>query len=123
MVTQLQEWISECEALQTSHIMSDDAIIQSVVSGEAEAIEDELQDLGDEDSDILVTDEVPNVKVQKCSNEELFRQLSWSLDQLTMRDWSNSKDSAELAQLVEKASKEAFKAKKQPKITSFFGFK
>ena len=139
MVAHLNEWLEQCDTLHTSHVMTDDEIIQSVLQPHGEdtlELEDEVQDVGDrlgetghiggDGAEITVlgmAEEIPPEPTRKCPADELLKQLDWALNQLSIRDWFSDKDSAVIAALIEKASREGYESKKQTKLTKYFNLK
>ena len=126
MIAHLNEWLEQCDTLQSSHIMTDEEIIEYIVKGKENPIVDETADsaaMENEDEGIEfigILKEVP--EREKSSHEELIDHLSWSLEQLSLRKWFDHKDVLAVVSLVERARRDFYNSKtKQTKLTSFFG--
>ena len=129
MIAHLNEWLEQCDTLQSSHIMTDEEIIEYIVEGKENPIVDETADSAAMDKEdegiefIGILKKVPERETQKSSHdEELIDHLSWSLEQLSLRKWFDDKDVLAVVSLVERARRDFYNSKtKQTKLTSFFG--
>ena len=85
MIAHLNEWL-ECNTLQSSHIMTDEEIIEYIVKGKEAPHGDETEDLSAMENEderiefIGIREEAP------VSHEELIHHLSWSLEQLSLKE-------------------------------------
>ena len=71
MIAHLNEWLEQCEPLQSSLMITDEEIIECVVKGKEDPIEDETADL------TAVKNKNEGIETQKSSHEELIHHLSW----------------------------------------------
>ena len=76
MITHLNEWLEQCDTLQSSHIMTDEEIIEYVVKGKEDTHEDETADLAavenvDEGIEFIgLLEEVPERETKKSSQKK-----------------------------------------------------
>ena len=91
MIAHLNEWLVQCDTLQSSHIITDEDIIEYVVKGKEDPHEDKTADLAAVENEVIeiagILEEVPERVRQKSSHKELIHHLSWSLEQLSLRKW------------------------------------
>ena len=93
MIAHLNEWLEQCDILQSRHIVTDEKIIKYIVKGKENSIEDETADLAameneDEGIEFIgILEEVPKRETQKSSHKELIYHLSWLLEQLSLTKW------------------------------------